>query len=291
MQRAIHPNRKNSRRMRRRAGRLSSAALISIGSLGLVSASPPVTGLEGLGRVVPDAELSEMRGKFVRADNIHFFGVELVQSWQSADGVTLLATLLFNVDFANGAGNLEGATPTIQIAWDRTCADCGDASMDIGSLQATGNSSLASGAGEPTLSIGRFDGVEGLVQTQEIAGSNNNVLNTLRVSVGPNASMQSLPEGEVSSINSSASLVTDGGEFIDFDVARNQLGISMTRGDESVRQGISGELNQAAQSVILQSSLNSIRNEMAITVGTEDLARIQQHNVETALSALKGRGM
>ncbi|WP_298307789.1 hypothetical protein [uncultured Erythrobacter sp.] len=259
--------------------------------MSLIAASPPATGLEGLGREVSDNELSEMRGKFVRADNIHFFGVELLQSWQSANGVTVLAMLRFNVDFANGAGNLEGASPMIQISWDRTCADCGDATMDVSGLQAESSPGLASNAVNSTFSIGRLEGVEGLVQTQEIAGSNNNVLNTLNVSVVPSGSIQSLPMEEVSLIDSSASLVTDGGEIIDFQVARDQLGIVMTRGNESVRQGISGEMNQAAQHVLLQSSLNSIRNEMAITIGVDDLRRAQQHNVQTALSAMKGRGM
>lgn len=291
MQRSNYHHCNPGRTMPGRAHRLTGCLMLSIASLSLIAAAPPATGLEGLGREVSDEELSKMRGKFVRANNIHFFGVELLQSWQSADGVTVLATLQFTVDFANGAGNLDGALPMIQISWDRTCEDCGDATMDVGGLQTGSSFGLASDAMNSTFSIGRLEGVEGLVQTQEIAGSGNSVLNTLSVSVVPNGSIQSPSMGDVSSIDSSATLVTDGGEFIDFQVARNQLGIAMTRGNDSVRQGISGEMNQAAQHVILQSSLNSIRNEMAITIGVDDLRRAQQHNVQTALSAMKGRGM
>lgn len=274
-----------------RARRLMVSVSIAASSLFLISAAAPPTGLEGLGREVPDQELSEMRGKFVRANDIHFFGVELVQSWQSADGVTLMATLQFNVDFAKGAGNLDGATPTIQIAWDRVCKVCADPSMDVSSLQSGPSNGSQLANAEPILTIGKFGSLEGLVQTQEIAGSNNDVLNTMRVSVVPSSAIQSLPDGEVPSIASSVSHVTEQGETIDFNVARNQLGLAINRGDETVRQGISGELNQAAQHVILQSSLNAIRNEMAITVGVNDLNQARQHSVQTALSAMKGRGM
>ncbi len=236
-------------------------------------------------------ELSDMRGKFVRADSIHFFGVELVQSWQSSDGVTLLATLQFNVDFANSAGNPDGASPTIQISWDRICKECADPSMDVSSLQTGPTNSTQTASAAPILSIGKFGRIEGLVQTQEIAGSDNDVRNELNFSVVPTSSIQSLPSGETPSIASSVSHVTGQGETVDFRIARNELGIALNRGNEFVRQGISGELNQAAQHVILQSSLNAIRNEMAITVGVNDLNQVRQHSVQTALSAMQGRGM
>ncbi len=264
---------------------------LAAASLCLISAAPPESGLEGLGREVSDHELSEMRGKFVRADSVHFFGVELVQSWLSPEGVTLHATLQFNVDFARGAGNLEGATPTIQISWDRICSICVDPSMDLASLQDNTSFDAAGNGPSPILTIGKFGSLEGLVQTQEIAGSNNDVLNSMSLSVVPYASIQSLPPGEVASIRSGVSQITDGGDTIQFTAAQNELGIAMMRGDDSVRQGISGELNQVAQHVILQSSLNAIRNEMAITVGVNDLNQINQHNIQTALSAMKGRGM
>lgn len=274
-----------------RAARLGASLLLAGASLALVSAAPPESGLEGLGREVPDAELADMRGKFVRADSVHFFGVELVQSWTDADGVTLQATLLFNVDFANGAGNPDGATPSIQISWNRICSVCADPSMDLSSLQ--GDSELASADPAPTpiLTIGKFGSLEGLVQTQEIAGSNNDVLNSLNLAVVPSASIQSLPMDEAPSIAAGATEITQDGDIIQFDVARNQLGIAMTRGEDSVTQGVNGDLNQLSQHVALQSSLNTIRNEMAITVGVNDLATVNQHNIQTALSAMKGRGM
>ena len=270
---------------------LAMRLLVATASLSLISAAPPESGLEGLGREVSDEELSEMRGKFVRADSVHFFGVELVQSWLSPEGVTLHATLQFNVDFARGAGNLDGATPTIQVAWDRICSICADPSMDLASLQDSTGFDAANSGPPPILTIGKFGSLEGLIQTQEIAGSNNDVLNSMSLSVVPYASIQSLPQGEVASIGAGVSQITEGGDTIQFTAAHNELGIAMTRGDDSVRQGISGELNQVAQHVILQSSLNAIRNEMAITVGVNDLNQINQHNIQTALSAMKGRGM
>ena len=263
---------------------LTTAAVIS--SLALASPAHAESGLEGLGRALSDTELSEMRGKFIRASNIHFFGIELVQSWQSADGVTLNATMVFNVDFANGAGNLDGATPQILVSWDRICDACADPSMDV-----TGTSNAGVEGPQPLLTIGRFASVEGLIQTQEIAGSDNTALNSMNVSVVPASSLQSLREGSGDPIASSASMVTGHGETVDFEVARNQLGVSISRGDDLVQQGVSGELNQAAQHIVLQSSLNSIRNEMAITIGVNDLAQAQQHSIQSALLAMKGRGM
>ncbi|QFT76461.1 hypothetical protein [Erythrobacter sp. THAF29] len=241
------------------------------------------SGLESLGREVADEELSDMRGKFIKADSVHYFGVEMVQSWTNADGLTMQATLQFSVDFANGASNLEGATPSIQISWSRVCDECLDTDMDVADLSAVGDT--------PTLlEVGRFETLEGLVQTQEIAGSDNRVLNKMHFSVVPASSIDStIPEGS-QSVLPGVSQIVDGDDQIQFQVARNELGISMSRGDESVQQGVSGEMSQVAQHVILQSSLNTIRNEMAITVGVNDLATMRTHNIQSALSVMKGRG-
>lgn len=272
---------------------LAAAEPLESGLETAVSSDPETgfeSGLEGLGREVSDDELSDMRGKFIKAGSVHYFGVEMVQSWTNADGLTMQATLQFSVDFANGAGNLEGATPSIQISWSRVCEECLDTDMDVGNLQ-DGSQDIAAIEGAPSLlEVGRFETLEGLVQTQEIAGSDNTVLNKMRLSVVPASSIaSSVPEGS-SEIGAGVSQIVDGGDQIQFQVARNQLGIAMSRGDEKVQQSVSGEMNQVAQHVILQTSLNTIRNEMAITVGVNDLATMRTHNIQSALSVMKGRG-
>lgn len=254
----------------------------------LVGASPPESGLEGLGRTVSDGELADMRGKFVQPSGVHFFGIEILQTWQGPDGVTLQATLEFNVDFAGGGVNQANATPRLQIGWSRSCDSCGDPSLDLRDPDAGGSVTLTQAS--DALPLGEFVTVNGLVQSQQIAGSDNGVRNIMRVDVAPASASSRVPEGG-SDLDTSATQVLANGDAIHFVVARNELGLAMTRGGDVVRSGVGGPVNQVAQEVILQSNFNTIRNDIGITLGVDDVGMFDRIGVSGAMSAMKGRGM
>lgn len=271
-----------------RVRRIGAAASLACYAAVLCGAGPPSSGLEGLGRVVGDDELSDMRGKFVQPSGVHFFGIEMLQTWQGPDGVTLQATLEFNVDFAGNAVTAAGATPRLQIGWSRACDSCGDPSMDVRGSGRDGPVTLTQAS--DALPIGDFVTVNGLVQSQQIAGSDNTVRNVMRVSVLPTSATSGGSQGG-SDLDTSATRVLDNGDAIHFIVAKNELGLAITRGGDMVRSGVGGAASQAAQEVILQSSFNAIRNDIGITLGVDDVHQFDRMGVTGAMSAMKGRGL
>lgn len=270
-----------------RVRRLCAATTLACCASVLCSAGPPSSGLEGLGRVVEDDELSDMRGKFVQPSGVHFFGIEMLQTWQGPDGVTVQATLSFNVDFARGAADAAGATPRLQIGWSRTCDSCGDPSLDVATPIAGGPVTLTQAS--DALPLGEFVTVNGLVQSQQIAGSDNTVRNVMQIAVLP---ASSLPPGAGggSDLETSATQVLGNGDEVHFIVAKNELGMAITRGGDIVRGGVGGPASQVAQEVILQNSFNTIRNDINITLGVEDVTRFESLGVTNAMSAMKGHG-
>lgn len=263
---------------------LATAAAAAVAVATPAAAEPvPASGLEGIGKPVSDAALGDMRGKFISPQNISYFGVQMQTSWQGPDGVTTHATLLFSVDFLNGAGNPDGATPVLMIGWTRE----GDPSMDVAGFG-------GDAAGDYiALPIGGLGTVQGAVQSQQIAGSDNIVRNDMRIAVVPASAIQA-PDG------SGLTLVTAGqnhqfadGDTVQFILDGNALGLALTDGatSDQVRQGFDGMLGQAAQHVLINSSNNAIHNGMGIVVGYDQLNEAGRVSLQNALSTLQGIGL
>ena len=112
---------------------LAAALLVEVllASSPALANSPMSSGLESFGAKVSDEQLSDMRGKFVRPENVSYFGISMATSWQNSDEVTTSAVLLFSVSFLHGANGLSGANPVVAVAWNRDCDSCGDPAMDV----------------------------------------------------------------------------------------------------------------------------------------------------------------
>jgi hypothetical protein len=249
----------------------------------------PTTGIEGVGVEVADSELAEMRGRFVSADGISYFGLQLQTSWQGTDGITTYANVLFNVDFASGAGQSQGATPHLLVGWSRD----GDSSMDVvGFGPAAQNGYVAVVTSPGTMDVGGLNSVQGAVQSQNIAGAGNNVRNDMSIAVVP-ASSINRPNGQgLTEVTSGSSQTFSDGDAVHFILGSNAVGLALSSGDgpDGVRQNVDGVLNHAAQHVLLASDLNAVHNSMNITIGLNELRQMDSVRVDHALSTMKGRG-
>jgi hypothetical protein len=121
---------------------------LTLTAVGVLSIAQPATaqsqqlsGLEAVGTRVSDEALADMRGKFIKPESISYFGIQMATSWQGSDGITTTASLLFNVDFASGAGG--GGTPHLLISWSRE----GDPSLDVAAFGGAAGSSYVALAG------------------------------------------------------------------------------------------------------------------------------------------------
>lgn len=270
--------------------RSAKALLLCFVSVALIANAPLSSGLERLGSRVSDDQLGEMRGKFVSSDNVSYFGVSMMTSWQNSDGMTTSAVLMFSVDFLHGAGNPDGATPMVAVSWDRSSADGADPGMDVlGFGQNAQNSYVAITPSFGVIPVGGLNSVSGAVQSQQIAGSDNHVLNSMRIAVLPAAIAKQLEPAGLQKLSHGQGLEFADGSKLDFEVGSNMLGISMSNpsGTGIVQQAVNGQANQALQHVLLGDSLNGVSNSMVIAVGVNDLAQHQQIKADNALAAIR----
>lgn len=258
--------------------RAPAAALSALFLLLAPTAAQAATqsGLEGLGRPVGDERLADMRGRFISPDNISYFGIQMQTSWMGPDGVTTEAALVFSVDFAQGAGVPEGATPTLTIGYTRS----GDPAMDVPGLP-PGYVAIAVPAG--------LGSVQGAVQSQQIAGDGNAVRNGMSIAVVP-ASLISEGGNGLTEVTGGQAVQFADGDALQFIAADNRLGLELTGAGEGVSQAFDGGVGHAAQHVLLGSSNNTIANDMNIVIGFDSLQQTGRANVQNALSAMKGLG-
>ena len=279
------------RRRRRKFIRRATAALLM--SSALLANAPPQSGLEGLGSRVSDDQLGDMRGKFVRPGNISYFGISMATSWQNSAQITTSAILLFSVEFLKGAGNLEGANPTVAIAWHRDCEACvADPAMDVagfGSAAQNGYAAVASSA-QP-IPMGGLDSVTGAVQSQQIAGIANTAQNAMQIVVVPAASAKQMNPSDLHAISQSTTQNFSDGRSVGFLIGNNSLGLTMANADGSsaIKQSVDGALNQAAQHVLLASDMNVVSSSMTISIGIDSLSQSERLRAESALGAMKDR--
>ena len=242
--------------------------------------------LAQLGTPVSDAELGEMRGKFITPDSVSFFGVSMLTSWQDQNGVTTVARLAFNVDFLVQPGGSNPA-PTITVDWMRE----GDPDMDV---RGTSNGYVAFAVTpDQVVPIGALNTLQGAGQANVVAGADNVVGNTLRFAVVPRNALPATTGTGQSPITNSLNLSFPDGDRLQFRVGDNQIGLIMTgnQGLDSTMQTVGGDLGQMMQQTILNSDRNNVFNSASIIFGVNDSVRnLDQVNADGALSAMKGFG-
>lgn len=257
---------KSSRRRLRLAPLLVLAAAPALVA---TAANAQDTGL-GDAPVASDSELAEMRGKFISADSVRFFGVTLHSLWQTEDGVATAATLGFNIWL--GEGGASG--PQVVIQWQRD----GDPDMDVAGFpgNAPGNYVIA--------------GAAGAVQTNVIAGSDNVTANHMAMAIVPASSLA--PTSGESNFGGTATHTASDGDTVTFTAANGQFGLSMVdaQGAGMVKQGVSTDPGQLSQSILLNSDHNTVTNTMNVTIGIDRGQMIDSVNVANSLSVMKGHG-
>lgn len=250
------------------------------------AAQLPQTGLEGLGTKISDEELGEMRGKFISPQGVAYFGVSLHTSWQGADGITTFATLLFTVDFARGGG--QGTVPQLLVGWSRD----GDEAMDVTGFGAAAADSYVAISDNGVIPVGGLGSVNGAVQSNEIAGTDNRVHNAMSIAVVPVSAVSAPQTGGLTAITSTTSQSFADGDTVRFVLEPGQIALALSGqgGMDAVRQSLDSDLGQAAQHVLLNSNFNTVNNHFGITVGIDELRQIDRISVDSALAAMKGRG-
>lgn len=288
-----HPNIKKDERFFKPFIRVFKAGWVVVFGMLVMGAGPPESGLERLGTKVSDEHLAEMRGKYIAPGGVSYFGLTLASSWQGPDGITTMATVLFEVNFTGGSGNLQGAAPRMLVGWNRDCDGCGDTAMDVAGFGAAAQSGyLAITPSSGINPVGGLSDVEGAVQSQIIAGSDNRVGNTMSIAFVPASMLDGANTAGLTEIYASKAVTFADGDAIRFILQPNEIALALSQGGstDSILQSAQGDPGQMAQHVILASDLNAISNTMGITIGLDQLRQMDSVRVEQAMSAMKGNG-
>jgi len=112
---------------------------------------------------IPDPELNLMRGRYtVGGNEVAWFGVTMISTWQAANGQTLQGALNVAMDFRNGKTPKVSFTPSVNVtAANAPLPDVSGRSID--------------GSG--------LNNVSGLSQSVQIAGDGNRASNVLHLNV------------------------------------------------------------------------------------------------------------
>jgi hypothetical protein len=211
------------------------------------AALPPDLNVFDHASEVPDGELGHMRGKFVAAGEVMYFGVEMVTRWLASSGQAITASGVLQI-------NLAGRTP--QVSFVPTITVEQKAAMGGSSSQ---GSAVATGGGG-------LQDVTGVVQNIQVAGTSNGISNTIGINVqngsgAPALQAQGALSASTTTASGSVASVGLGGNGMSVAVAVPDQGRAM----QQIRQvGMGG--GQVLQSVQLGGDVNQIQNRINLNV-------------------------
>lgn len=220
---------------------------------------------------ISDAELSDMRGRYVGTSEILYFGVEMYTQWQTQDGRTLNAGLNMAVD--------SQLRPTVTIVTQNTSPQGG-----VPAPQAA--------AGQNSISISNgISNVSGVGQSIQIGGDGNSIKNDLNMNIDLHASSSPIKSGATNGItlngagptvidnNNMTTTVTLGGN--DLSMAINVPGQGQVM--QQLKSG-SGFL----QSAQISGDLNRIHNTINVNAGLRAAAGMPTGGLQNSLDSLRG---
>lgn len=279
------PMHRSFNRSKARMGALCYLLLTIILLPGAAQAQDDLTELDQAGERLPDDELAQIRGKFIKPDSISFFGISMITSWQDEAGVTTVARLVFNVDFLANDPNGK-PVPSLMVGWVRD----GDPALDV-SASHPGYTPLMLTQG--VAPVGGLDGTSGAAQANIIAGADNAASNSLQIALVPQSSVEAFGAEGLTSISETSTQGFADGDQLEFRLGANEIGLILTgnQGTDSALQSVGGDFGRILQQTVLNSDGNAVLNNTAVIIGADlGAAGFDAVRATEALSAMKGHG-
>lgn len=221
---------------------------------------------------VSDSDLGHMRGKFASNNQVLYFGVEMISSWQTSTGNIITAGANLNIDFRANSGN----TPTVQYMPTVSIVQNG---QGITTTQGNGTNNVSGGAG--------LANVSGVSQNIQVAGQSNRILNGIDMQVeltsaAQGGSISSAVQGQAGSVSTAG----DDGTIATVTLSNNSIGVNVSvPGQGQVLQQIR---NQGMfQSARIGGDLNQIHNAITMHIGLNNANGAGNAGAFAALQSLK----
>ena len=218
-----------------------------------------------------DNSLGGMRGKFVSSGNIMYFGVEMVTQWRTSAGETITATGNLGVNLTNNTPHVT-FNPSITAEQDNTPSG----------TTSSGSSVVGGGGG--------LDGVSGVVQNIQVAGTSNGIANNIGVNVQRLSGPSTYQSTGIANENT-MSVQTASGSTATVSMANNAFGVSVivpSQGQtiQQIRSLAMGG-GQVMQSVQLGGDQNQIRNMINLNVQMNALSSSMSARTGDVLAGLR----
>ncbi len=191
---------------------------------------------------ISDAELAQLRGRYVLPDRVIHFGVTMSTFWQNSAGQAIGAKVQLQV-----GGN---AQPNLYVSY----------------TDQSGNGSAALPGTGQVLGGNGLTQVQGISQSVRSAGDHNDALNDLSISISSSANELPVPVGQ--SWNGTTGFTNDAGS-VQISTLAGGLQLTLDAAGQGIAQQQIGGGNVLQQASI-NSNLNSVRNLAALNVALRD---------------------
>jgi hypothetical protein len=245
---------------------LLTVSLFMINHAGAANLSHELTELS-------DETLMHMRGKFISAGEMRYFGVEMVTYWQASTGELIIATANLGVDFTSSNPQI-GFMPTITVQQNNAVTSASPA--------ANSNAVVTGGDG--------LNDVTGVVQNIQVAGVSNGITNTIGLTVEASSTPTHIGLPLVSG-SQSLSELTPNGATVNVDLSNNQMGVAVTVPNQGLtiqhirNTATGGQVQQSAQ---VGGNLNQIRNLINLKIATDPLhVKLSSEVINSVLSSIR----
>lgn len=250
--------------------------------LGVQAELPPDQHVFRHAEEISDAELGGMRGRFVSANSVMYFGVEMLTQWVTPQGESLSVGLNMSVNLP----------PQPQVSFQPTVTITQRVSMEV----LDGGSPVAGPAASGgSVAGGGVENVVGIVQNIQVAGDANQVNNDVDMALEQGAVMMPEPQTGSTPITGAGTLelISGSGTVTTLKVNEGSFGYAVDvpgqgRVVQEIRGGSLDGGRGLLQSTQLVGDLNQIHNVMRINVGIDSLNGGARLNLHSALSQLNG---
>jgi len=242
---------------------------------------------------VDDDALAGMRGRFVsnNGNDLLYFGIEMTSQWQTNTGELAIAGVSLAANMPQG--QLDAAN--VQIRPHLTLIRTADppATPDPAGPNQIGPIRTA------TLGNNSFASATGVVQSIQVAGDTNQVVNDLYFNIRsqPGGTGQSAASGGTPLTRAGTQELTgDSGTKAAVKAADNNLGVTISVPDQGevtqqIRGGLGGPGGAILQQARIFSDVNVVHNVITVYAQTAPLSQVRSilnTNIDAAINSLRG---
>jgi len=216
-------------------------------------------------RELPDTTLRLERGAYISADQILYFGVEMITTWHNSSD-QLVASSQLNIGINRGSG-----TPSVNITTDVNTPDA--------------NSASPTSASTPSGNLSNTQGVGQLIQ---VTGNGNHITNNADVCVGntsqcPASSGPPNPNNQTSTYNPATSASADAS------VAGNHASVSVSVNGQGTASQTIATMSGLHQSAQVSGDALQVHNQLNMVIQVQPSTTLSASQINDILDTLPNR--